>query len=532
MQGGAATGAGAYAAAALAFRPAMKIHFTAAPLRIDALAPLLSGQRVELTLGPDVRRRIAAARQVVDRALASGATVYGINTGFGKLSRERIEGRDLERLQVNLLRSHACGMGAPLPPEIVRTMMVLRARTFATGRSGVRVELVEKLCELLAADLIPQVPTQGSVGASGDLAPLAHLALALIGEGGKCWLAGREMSVRAALKRAGIAPIALAAKEGISLINGTQLTTAIAVQALLRAENLARSADVACALTVEALKGTNRAFDRRIHEARPHPGQLAVARNLHGLIAGSAILESHRDCGRVQDPYSLRCAPQVHGACRDALVEARRVLEIEINASTDNPLVFAEEGELISGGNFHAQPIAATADRIAAAVADLQSISERRTENLVNPDLSGLPAFLTPKPGLNSGFMIPQVVAAALVSESKALSFPASVDSIPTSANKEDHVSMGPIAARKALQIVENGERVLAIELLCAAQGLDFEPEWKSSRPLEAARAAIRREVKTLADDRYLAPDLAALAELVRGGELVAAARAAGGKLE
>jgi len=510
----------------------MKIHFTRAPLRLDDLAPILAGETVELTLGGDARRAIAASRTVVDRLLASGATAYGINTGFGKLSRERIDGKQLAQLQVNLLRSHACGVGAPLPPEIVRTLMVLRARTFATGRSGVRVALVEKLAELLAADLVPCVPCQGSVGASGDLAPLAHLALALIGEGGKCWLRGKEMGVRAALKKAGIAPLELEAKEGISLINGTQLTTALTAQALLRAEGLARTADVACALTIEALKGTNRAFDRRIHEARPHPGQLAVARNLHGLIEGSAILESHRDCGKVQDPYSLRCAPQVHGACRDALAEARRVLQIEINASTDNPLVFAEEGELISGGNFHAQPIAAAADRVAAAVADLQSISERRVENLVNPDLSGLPAFLTPKPGLNSGFMIPQVVAAALVSESKALSFPASVDSIPTSANKEDHVSMGPIAARKALQIVENGERVVAIELLCAAQGLDFEQEHATTKPLAAAHARIRREVKTLADDRYLAPDLEALATLVRSGDVVAAARAAGGRVE
>ncbi|MSP16711.1 MAG: histidine ammonia-lyase [Myxococcales bacterium] len=510
----------------------MKIHFTAAPLALDELAPILGGETVELTLSGDVRRKITASRKVVDRVLASGATVYGINTGFGKLSREPIAGAQLEQLQVNLLRSHACGVGTPLPPAIVRTMMVLRVRTFATGRSGVRIELVEKLCELLAADLIPCVPMQGSVGASGDLAPLAHLALALIGEGGRCWLRGKEMAVRAALKKAGIAPIALQAKEGISLINGTQLTTAITAQALLRAENLARTADVACALTIEALKGTNKAFDRRIHEARPHPGQLAVARNLHGLIEGSAILASHRDCGRVQDPYSMRCAPQVHGACRDALVEARRVLAIEINASTDNPLVFAEEGDLISGGNFHAQPIAATADRIAAAVADLASISERRTENLVNPDLSGLPAFLTPKPGLNSGFMIPQVVAAALVSESKSLSFPAAVDSIPTSANKEDHVSMGPIAARKALQIVENSERVVAIELLCAAQGLDFETEHATTRPLAAAHARIRRDVKTLADDRYLAPDLEALAAMVRSGELVAAAHKAGGSVE
>ena len=509
----------------------MELTFTRTPLTLDDLAPIYAGETVRLAFAPEVRRKVDAARRVVERMLASGATVYGVNTGFGKLSRERIGAAELEQLQLNLLRSHACGVGRPLAAELVRVLMVLRARTFATGRSGVRMAVAEKLAELLAADLVPAVPEQGSVGASGDLAPLAHLALALVGEGEPCWLRGRRMAVRAALKKAGIEPLRLQAKEGISLINGTQVTTALTAQALLRAENLARTADLACALSLEALKGTDKAFDRRIHAARPHPGQLRVAANLHGLLQGSAILASHADCGKVQDPYSLRCAPQVHGACRDALVEARRVVEIELNASTDNPLVFAEEGEMLSGGNFHAQPIAATADRVAAAVADLQSISERRTENLVNPDLSGLPAFLTPKPGLNSGFMIPQVVAAALVSESKSLSFPASVDSIPTSANKEDHVSMGPIAARKALQIVENGERVVAIELLCAAQGLDFEKQHRSTAPLEAARRAIRAKVRTLADDRYLAPDLEALAQLVRSGALVEAARKAGGKV-
>ncbi len=510
----------------------MKLTFTSTPLTLDDLAPIFAGEAVTLAVGADVRRKVKAARKVVERMLRSGATVYGVNTGFGKLSRERIGAAELEQLQVNLLRSHACGVGRPLSPELVRVLIVLRARTFATGRSGVRLAVVEKLAALLAADLVPAVPEQGSVGASGDLAPLAHLALALIGEGDDARLRGRSLPIAAALKKAGIEPLRLQAKEGISLINGTQVTTAICAQALLRAENLARTADLACALTIEALKGTNKAFDRRIHEARPHPGQLRVAKNLYGLLDGSPILASHADCGRVQDPYSMRCAPQVHGACRDALVEARRVVEIEINASTDNPLVFAEEGEMLSGGNFHAQPIAATADRIAAAIADLASISERRTENLVNPDLSGLPAFLTPRPGINSGFMIPQVVAAALVSECKALSFPASVDSIPTSANKEDHVSMGPIAARKALQIVECAERVVAIELLCAAQGLDFEKKLRTTAPLQAVHRLVRRRVKTLADDRYLAPDLEALTELVKSGALVAAARAAGGRVD
>jgi histidine ammonia-lyase len=509
----------------------MQLTYTLAPLRLDQLAPVFAGDRVRLRLAAALRRRVVAGRRVVERVLREGRTVYGVNTGFGKLSRVRIGDDELGQLQVNLLRSHACGVGRPLPTATVRALLLLRVRTLATGRSGVRAELIDKLVELLDADLIPVVPSQGSVGASGDLAPLAHVALVLIGEG-EVEHAGRRRPAAEALAAAGIEPIALAAKEGLSLINGTQVTTALTAEALLRAENVARHADVACALTIEALKGTNRAFDPRIQEARPHPGQVTAAANLHGLIAGSAILASHADCDRVQDPYSMRCAPQVHGACRDQLEEARRVVEIEINAATDNPLVFAEDGEILSGGNFHAQPVAAAADRIAAAVADLASICERRVENLVNPDLNfGLPAFLTPKPGLCSGLMIAQVVAAALVSECKALAFPASVDSIPTSANKEDHVSMGPIAARKALQVVENAERVVGIELLAAAQALDFETELATTKPLRAAHAALRRRVARLEEDRVLAPDLEAAAELVRAGAFVTAARKAGAKL-
>jgi len=506
----------------------MKLAVSRAPLRLEDLAPVLAGERVSVAFAPEVRRRIAAGRRVVERALRSGETLYGINTGFGKLARVRISDAELEQLQVNLLRSHACGVGEPLPAATVRTLMLLRVRTLATGRSGVRLELVQKLAELLAADVVPVVPSQGSVGASGDLAPLAHLALALIGEG-ECELEGERMAGAKALAKAGIAPIALAPKEGISLINGTQVTTALCCEALLRAENLARHADLACALTIEALKGTDKAFDRRIHAARPHAGQRVAAANLHALLAGSAILRSHADCDRVQDPYSMRCAPQVHGACRDALAEARRTLEIEINAATDNPLVFAEQGEILSGGNFHAQPVAASADRIAAAVADLASISERRIEQMVNPDLSGLPAFLTPQPGLCSGFMIAQVAAAALVSESRSLSFPAAVDSIPTSANKEDHVSMGPIAARKALQIVVNAERVVAIEFLAAAQALDFETGLETTRPLAAVRRFIRRTIPRVEADRALSGDVEQTARWVRSGDLVAASVRAGG---
>ncbi len=513
----------------------MELTFTALPLALDQLAPVLGGERVSLTLGDDVRRRVIAGRRVVERILRSGASVYGVNTGFGKFARVRISDGELEQLQVNLLRSHACGVGASLPSATVRTLMLLRIRTLATGRSGVRIELVEKLAQLLSADVIPVVPSQGSVGASGDLAPLAHLALALIGEG-EVLFGGERTATAAALARAGIAPIVLAPKEGLALINGTQVTTALTAEALLRAENLTRTIDLACALTIEALKGTNRAFDRRIHDARPQVGQRRSAANLHALIAGSPILAAHLNCDKVQDPYSLRCAPQVHGACRDALAEARRVVEIEIDSATDNPLVFADDevggGEILSGGNFHAQPIAAAADHIAAGVADLSSISERRVEQLVNPALSGLPAFLTPQPGLCSGFMILQVVAAALVSENKSLAFPASVDSIPTSANQEDHVSMGPIAARKALQIVANAERVVAIELLAAAQGLDFETKLKSTPPLNAVHQAIRSVSAKVEADRALGGDIEAVADLVRRGELVQVARAAGARLD
>jgi histidine ammonia-lyase len=509
----------------------MELTIAAAPLRLDDLAPLFGGERVRLEIGPAARRRIAAGRKVVDAVLRSGATAYGINTGFGKLARVRISDDELGQLQVNLLRSHACGVGTPLPAATVRALMLLRVRALATGRSGVRVELVLKLAELLSADVIPVVPSQGSVGASGDLAPLAHLALALIGEG-ECESRGERMASAKALSKARIEPVELAPKEGLSLINGTQVTTALACEATLRAENLARHADLACALTIEALKGTDRAFDRRIHDARPHAGQLVSAANLLGLLKGSAILASHAGCDRVQDPYSMRCAPQVHGACRDALAETRRVLEIEINAATDNPLVFAEEEEILSGGNFHAQPVAAAADHVAAAVADLASISERRVEQMVNPDLSGLPAFLTPQPGLCSGFMIPQVVAAALVSECKSLSFPASVDSIPTSANKEDHVSMGPIAARKALQVVANAERVVAIELLAAAQALDFEKTHATTKPLRALHRELRELSPPLAADRPLGADIEATAAKLRAGDLLAAARAAGAKVD
>ncbi|MEO6324073.1 MAG: histidine ammonia-lyase, partial [Thermoanaerobaculia bacterium] len=403
-------------------------------------------------ISPDAAVRMDRARAVIDRAVREDRVVYGVTTGFGKFADVVIPRHKLSELQTNLIRSHAAGVGEALPRRTVRALMLLRANCLAKGFSGVKRETLERLLELLEKGIHPVVPAQGSVGASGDLAPLAHLARALLGEG-DVELGGRTMPADEAFRAAGVRALVLEAKEGLALINGTQLTTAIGGLALARLLKLLRTADLVAAMTVDALKGTDAAFDPRIHAARPHPGQTATATNMRNLLASSAVRESHRDCGIVQDAYALRCIPQVHGTVRDAAENARRIVEIEMNAATDNPMVFATgddgEGELISGGNFHAAPVALTFDHLAAATADLASISERRTERLVNPSLSGdLPAFLIRDGGLHSGFMMIHVTAAALVSECKANAFPASVDSIPTSAGKEDHVSMGPIAAR------------------------------------------------------------------------------------
>jgi histidine ammonia-lyase len=409
--------------------------------------------------------------------------------------------------------------------------MLLRANVLAKGFSGVRLETLERLVAMLNRGVHPLVPSQGSVGASGDLAPLAHLALALIGEG-ECLFEGRRLPSEAALRAAGLQPLALEPKEGLALVNGTQLVTAVTGLALADAARLARAADVVGALTLDALQGTDVAFDPRIHAARPHPGQAATARNLTRLLATSALRESHRDCGRVQDAYSLRCMPQVHGAVRDALAHVTRVVLVEMNAATDNPMVFAETGEILSGGNFHGQPVALAADLLAIAAAQLAGISERRCERLVNPALSGLPAFLAREGGLHSGLMMAQVTAAALASESKTLAHPASVDSIPTSAGKEDHVSMGPTAAWKAARVVENATRVVAIELLAASEALDFRRPLRSSAPLEAVHALVRTRVPAHGHDRALSPEIEALAALVRSGALASAAEAACGTLE
>lgn len=497
-------------------------------LRLEAVEAVADGAACRIA--PSALRRVAASRRVVERAIRDGRQVYGVNTGFGHLARVAIPPAQLDTLQLNLIRSHAAGVGPSLSERVVRAILALRANCLARGHSGVRVATLERLVAMLRLRIHPVVPEQGSVGASGDLAPLAHIALALVGEGDVV-RDGTRMSAAAALKRARLSPLELQAKEGLALVNGTQVMTAIGALALLRAERLATLADIAGAMTLEALKGSHRAFDERLHEARPHPGQVASASNLRRLLSGSTIERSHADCGRVQDAYSLRCMPQVHGAVRDALAHVRRVLAIEINASTDNPMVFAGDGSLVSCGNFHGQPVSLALDHLATAVCSLATISERRIERLLNPDLSDLPPFLTADAGLNSGFMMAHVTAAALASENKVLSHPASVDTIPTSASKEDHVSMGVHAARKAAQIVENVASVLAIEILAAAQALDFLAPLRAGKGARAAHRAFRRRVPHMDRDRVLALDIETSRGVVDREELRRAAERAAGPL-
>jgi histidine ammonia-lyase len=438
-----------------------------------------------VTLDASARDRVTEARRVVEDILASGEVVYGINTGFGKLAEVRISSDQLEQLQLNLLRSHSCGVGEPFEEDVVRAMLVLRANVLATGHAGCRPLVVERIL------------------ASGDLAPLAHLALVLVGEG-EAVVDGERMSGGEALAGAGVEPLHLGAKEGLALINGTQASAAVGALAVADARRLLDAADVVCALTLDATAGTDAAFDPAVHAARPHPGQGVSAARLLNLLIGSDIRESHRECGRVQDAYSLRCSPQVHGAGRDALEHAHRVVEIELNSATDNPMVFAE-GRLISGGNFHGAPIAAVFDYLASTLTDLASISERRLARMVDTALSGLPRFLSPDAGLNSGFMMVQVSAAALVSECKTLAHPASVDSIPTSAGQEDHVSMSTWAARKLARVVELTRQVLGMEYLTAVQALEFQRPLLTSPALEVAASRLREQVPRLEDDRYMA---------------------------
>jgi histidine ammonia-lyase len=487
---------------------------------------------VPATLSDAAREKMRTARALVERA-AHGARehTYGVNTGFGRFVSRSIPEELTEELQLRLLRSHACGVGDPYPDDVVRAAMLLRANTLAKGTSGARLETAELLLECLARGVLPVVPSRGSVGASGDLAPLAHLALPLVGEG-EAVVAGERLPGLEALARVGLEPITLAAKEGLSLINGTQFMTAFAALGLVRARRLARAADVACALSVESLQASRTSFLPQIQALRPLSGQAAAAANVLRLLEGSAIIEAHRWCDKVQDAYSLRCAPQVHGASRDLLDYVGHTTSVELNAATDNPLVLVEDDALVSNGNFHGQPLAFALDALAMAVAELASIAERRVERLVNPNLSdGLPAFLTSEGGLNSGFMIPQYVAAALVSENKVLCHPASVDSIPTSAGQEDHVSMGNAAGLKAWQVLANCEQVLAIELLAGAQAVEFHAPLEPGAGARAARTAVRELSPRLRDDRSLAPDIDAVARAIRDGSLVAAVEAKVGEL-
>jgi histidine ammonia-lyase len=466
-------------------------------------------RRVRVALAPAARRAMSAARKTIERAVETGDRVYGITTGFGRFAEVTVPRDRLLELQQNLIRSHAAGVGDPLSDEVVRAMIALRANALARGLSGIRASTVERLLDLLAADVLPLVPEKGSVGASGDLAPLAHLALGLTGEG-FVRRQGRVLRAARALKDARIRPVALQAKEGLALVNGVQMSVAVGGLALAAAIRLSRVADLTGAASLDAARGSDAAFDPRVIAARPHPGAIVSARNLREILAGSGIRESHRGCGKVQDNYALRCMPQVHGAARDAFAHAREVLEREMNSATDNPLVFAKSGDVVSGGNFHGAPVGLVLDYSAIAAADLASISERRIEKLVNPALSDLPAFLVEEGGVHSGLMMAQVTAAALVSECKTLAHPASVDSIPTSAAKEDHVSMSPIAARKLAAVVENLALVLSIELTVAFQAMEFLRPLSSSRPIERIRRAFRRVVRPWTADRELAPDLAA----------------------
>ena len=469
--------------------------------------------------------RVDRSRAVVQRKAEGDAPVYGINTGFGALAETTIPRESLAALQLNLLRSHAAGVGDPLPVRAVRASMALRANVLAKGFSGIRRETIELLLQLLNRRVHPVVPSRGSVGASGDLAPLAHLSLVLVGEGEAQVGDGMAMSGAEALAAVGLQPIELQPKEGLALINGTQPSTAVAALALIGAERLARAADITAALAIDGLCGSMRPFDPRIHDARPHDGQRASAANLRRLLEGSSINASHANCGRVQDAYSMRCAAQVHGAGRDALAFVRQTLTIEANGATDNPMVFGDADEIVSGGNFHGAPVAIAADLLAIAVSQFATISERRADRLVNPALSGLPAFLTPQSGLHSGYMMAQVTAAALTSELKTLAHPASVDTIPTSANKEDHVSMSMGAALKAERAVSLATRVLAVEILCACQAIDLLAPLETSDALRPVHAYVRSLAPTLTDDRPPAPDIERISDVILSGAFERACR-------
>lgn len=489
----------------------------------DVVKVAVGREKVELSR--DAVGQIKNSRKYVEKIIENEDIVYGITTGFGKFCNVTISKEDSRRLQINLIRSHSVGVGDSFSPEIVRAMMLLRANALAKGCSGIRLSTVETLIEMLNKGVIPKVPCQGSLGASGDLVPLAHMVLVMIGEG-EADYCGKTMNGGQAMDMAGITPVSLEAKEGLALINGTQTMCAVGSLALAKALDLSKIADICGALTCEALNGITDAFDEKVQKARPHPGQIAAAKNLLSLLEGSSFTSRQGEL-KVQDAYAIRCMPQVHGAVKDSLEHIRRVMEIEINSATDNPLIFSEEDQVISSGNFHGEPVAVNMDFLSIVVSEISNISERRIERLVNPMLSeGLPAFLVANGGLNSGLMIAQYTAAALVSENKTLAHPASVDSIPSSANQEDHVSMGTIAARKALKIAENTKNVLAIELLCACQGIDLRKKSRKSanelgKGTKAAYDAIRAKVETIIEDRIFSKDVELLSELLNGDELI-----------
>lgn len=493
-----------------------ELHIDAHELTLGELRRVWEAP-VQVALSDNRRNAIKAAQATVNAVIEGGEQVYGVNTGFGLLANVRISNDELDVLQQNLIRSHAVGVGELLPDEIVRLIMVMKVKALAAGYSGVRTELVDAICALINNEIYPAIPAKGSVGASGDLAPLAHMARVLTGIG-DVRVDGEEITAEQALKKAGLKPIRLAPKEGLALLNGTQVSTAIALAAVFRTENLLAAAVTASAMVADAIKGSDTPFDARIHAARGHASQADVAQMLRALLDGSSIRASHVDCDRVQDPYSIRCQPQVAGACLGVLRHVCAVLQTEANAVTDNPLVFAETGCILSGGNFHAEPVAFAADYLALAIAELGSISERRIALLVDPHMSGLPAFLVKDSGLNSGFMIVQITAAALASENKSLAHPGSVDTIPTSANQEDHVSMATFAANRLHTLLDNVNNIVAIELLAAAQGIDFHHPQKSSRVLEQAYDMIRDLSPELEQDRSLKPDIDAVAMLIDSG--------------
>ncbi len=509
-----------------------RLRLTGNDLTIDDLYSAATGDTL-LVIAPSARAAMKRSRDLVERWLRKKEVIYGVTTGFGEFSNVHIPPDRLEELQENLIVSHAAGAGDPLPPDVVRAMIVLRANALAKGFSGVRPETVDAIVKFYNAGLVPVIPAQGSVGSSGDLVQLAHLVLAMTGKGRVIDRRGAKgfgeiVEAAAGLRRAGLRPLKLAAKEGLALINGTQMMTAYASLIAHEAFDLALLADISASMSVEALRGTDSAYDPRIHALRPYPGQRASAANLTLLLRNSEIRESHRhNDTRVQDAYSIRCAPQVHGASRDAITYLRSVVAIEINSANDNPLIFPKEGEHLEGGNFHGQPVALALDFAAIALSEFANIAERRIERMVNGSLSGLPRFLTKEGGLNSGLMIAQYTAASLVSENKVLAHPASVDSIPTSANQEDHNSMGSISAQKCLRILRNAQTVIAIEFLCAAQGIDFHAPLRCGRGAQAAHEAVRRRIPHLERDRVLHGDIHAAVELVRNGSILRAVRRA-----